>query len=152
MRDQTMTHSTHTVLVTGGNEYSFDGNLLGYDSSYRDSHTHPPGRLPYKGQRCSGCRWTEIRIYWSESECCYVVSSIGRSNLSGEENRVKTIWTFNPEEVLDFLLVPPPKDSPFDRDLLDLPEPNENALIQASQKDPKLNKVYVEWLSETEDD
>lgn len=127
--------------------HEFTGVELGFGTSYRESHTHAAGDLPARGTRCSGCRWTETKILWSEDGNQYVISIIGRSEVPGEIDRVKTIWTDTPDGVLDALLVPPPrhirKSGP-----LEMPQPNVDALEEAAEADHELDLVFTRWERE----
>lgn len=124
---------------------TFTGVLLGRGTSRRDSHLdHRPGSFPRKGQRCSGCRWTETRILWSVDDETYVVSTVGRSIVPGEVDRSKVAWAKDPNDVVDTLLVPPPahigRDGP-----LELPPPNADALEEAARNDPRLSTAFDTW-------
>jgi hypothetical protein len=144
----TATYSPVTVRTTHRATQTFVGALLGSGTSRRDGHLHPPDRPPAPGVRCSGCRWTETKIFWSADDRQYVISMIGRSVLPGETDRVKTVWTASAEGVLDTLLIKPPRNVGGDPDRLELPQPNADALEEASERDPALDEVFARWDAE----
>lgn len=125
------------------------GILLGVGTSRRDSHLHPPGTSPDPGVRCSGCRWAETRIYWSDDDLQYIVSILGKSIIEGETERIKAIWAETPMSVLENLLISPPRNAE-DRDRLEMPPPNYDALVMAADRDPRLDAVLDEWESAME--
>lgn len=149
--DPVFGQTPHTIMITAedGTETSFVGVKLGSGTSNRDGHSHPPNLPPARGRRCSGCRWTEVDIFWDITQGMYVVQVIGRSILPGEIDKIRHVWTKSPDEVLDALLVRPPRRlveaGVRDEDELELPLPNWDALESASRHDAKLATVFRRW-------
>lgn len=111
----------YITMVTEDNGEPFTGRVIGFGSSYRESHlNHNPGSAPPKGVRCSGCRWTDTFIVRVEMlhtpeggaecepmpRCTYVLISLGKSKIEGESMRQTVIWTADAAEVLRKLFVP----------------------------------------------
>lgn len=71
--------------------FSFDGRLLVAASTQVEKHVpelHDPDSFAPPRTRCSACRWTELRIFRTEDDDpTWVVESIGRSIVPGEEDR-----------------------------------------------------------------
>lgn len=130
-------------VETPSGPVTFRGRRLGYGTSHMNSHrNHSPGSFPRRGERCSGCRWTEARIFWSEDHEQYVVSTIGRSVVPSEVDKITVVWTADPGEVVDALLV---SRARFGGDDLELPPPNADALEEAARSDTKLSEAFAEW-------
>lgn len=60
----------YVITVRDGAELEFSGRLIGYATSARDDHTHQThdpvtgeSRFVRDGDRCSACRWFEVRIF-----------------------------------------------------------------------------------------
>lgn len=91
-------------------EYSFKGELLGTGSSNKATHTHPEGANPTpegKIIHCSGCRWTEIKIYQQYIDAPkglaygqYIVVIEGYSVFSFDTHRTRAIWADEPNDVI----------------------------------------------------
>lgn len=141
-----MTTTTYTVRGLDSQLRTFDGQLLGFGTSQMDSHIHPPGQLP-EGLRCSGCRWTETRIWWSATDSSYVVGVKGHSSLPGEQHRYKSWWATSADGVLDVLLTtPPPRRALlFPVGYRELPTANYDALLEAAEDDRDLSEVLLAW-------
>jgi hypothetical protein len=139
----------------------FQARVLGFGSSYRKTHlNHAPGtRLP-KGERCSGCRWTDTAILWARtvedegegrfkptSPWQYVFVSLGKSVIEGERQRNTVIWTDDAEDVLRALFVPTKKD--FRRDLGDkaISPPNAVAFRDAACVDEAIAKLLDRYAA-----
>lgn len=140
---------THVVLTNQGQvEVQFQGYLLGEGTSYRPTHMHPPGSYPPRGTRCPGCRWTDTRILWSTDDKCYVVTTIGNTQVPEEQIRTFTIWTSSSTEVVESLLVNPP--SHVKRTRPQLPSQNEEAVESAADYDDAIDQAYSTWVEEDE--
>lgn len=139
--------TTHVVDTGTGTTHKFTGELIGEGTSHRDSHLHPPTAAPPPGRRCSGCRWTETRVFFSHSDDSYIVQTIGRSVLEGEEDKVKATWAEEAGNVIEALLLPPPRHvaraggSPQ----LELPQPSLQALVQAADNDADVADALRTW-------
>lgn len=139
-----------TIRTDGDDEHTFTGERLGFGTSRRDSHLHPPSQLPPPGKRCSGCRWTETALYWSDTDDQYIASIVGRSDIPSEHDKYKVVWTPDADEVLEALLVPPPRSTNRDGPL-ELPQPNFDALDEAAESDGDLLEALRKWQRETAD-
>lgn len=63
----------HTMLQRDDAVISFQGRLIGFATSCREEHTHPTTeagvtRYVSVGDRCSACRWFEVRIFVVDHE------------------------------------------------------------------------------------
>jgi hypothetical protein len=116
----------YMTLVTADDGEPFTGKVIGFGSSYRESHlNHNPGSTPPKGVRCSGCRWTDtfiVRVPTTSVDSTglkadnsgvvqsgapmYVLISLGKSAIDGESMRQTVIWTPDAAEILRKLFVP----------------------------------------------
>lgn len=135
----------YRVKHLDGEARQFQGWLLGEGSSRLESHIHPLGDPP-PGLRCSGCRWVEARIWWSQTDQCYVIGIKGHTSIDGEQHRYKSWWAVTPEGVLDALLVKPPARRAQTSDSSrELPQANYAALEQAAERDPALARVLDAW-------
>lgn len=139
--------TTHVVDTGTGATHEFTGELIGSGTSHRDSHLHPPTDAPPPGKRCSGCRWTETRIFFSETDDSYIVQTIGRSILEGEENKVKATWADEARNVIEALLLPPPRHvtRAGDSRQMELPQPSLQALLQAAENDRDVAEALTHW-------
>jgi hypothetical protein len=142
----------HYTLRTLDGEHSFEGALLGFGTSRRRSHiNHHPGSTPPPGTRCSGCRWTDTKIYWSATDSKYIVHIVGVSIVPGERDKIRVVWAEDADAVLDGLLIAPPRHltrqhrSTVDPTALELPQPNAHALEEASEHDAALADVHRAW-------
>lgn len=140
--------ATALAVDTGsGGTHEFTGELVGEGTSHRTSHLHAPTERPAPGVRCSGCRWTETRIFFSDTDDSYIVQTIGRSVLEGEEDKVKTTWAEEARDVIEALLLPPPRHvtrSSHQRQL-ELPQPSLQALVQAAENDADVADALRTW-------
>lgn len=148
LRTPVPTADKHRLSQADGSAWEFEGTLLGFGTSRRGSHQdHPPGVYPKPGARCSGCRWAEISIYRA-LDGTYVVHIVGRSDVPGERSRIRTIWAKDASAALDGLLVTRPrKFSPNGDSQLELPQPNHDALDDASKHDASLQAILRSWRS-----
>jgi len=145
VNEPTTTFKRFTIDTNEG-DYTFDGTQLGFGTSRRGSHLHPPYvTTPPPGVRCSGCRWTETTIYWSSSDSKYIVHIVGRSIVPGEQNRYRTIWADEADDVLDSLLISPPRHVNAPPGTLELPQPNAHALEEAAERDAEIAEVLKSW-------
>jgi len=137
------------------------GTILGYGTSYEEAHTHVPGGRPSQGERCSGCRWTDVTIMWAQpvedegeglmkpiAPWQYVVIVRGRSVLPGESQRVRMTWTPDPAMVLDALRVPVPKRMRVTGRERSVAGPHEDALLDAALLDDGLADVAARFERE----
>lgn len=129
----------------------FKGIVLGYGTSFEEAHMdHIPGGRPAPGDRCSGCRWTDVTIMWAQpynhddgptAPWQYCVIIRGRSILAGEDQRVRTTWTPDAAMVLDTLHVPVPRRLRITGRERSVSGPHEDALLDAACIDDELNHV-----------
>lgn len=155
-RDE-LVHATFVLDEAG--DVVFPAVVLGFGTSYRDGHNHPPGFIPPpkpddRTMKCSGCRWTDVVILWSDTswigvspgEQTYVLLTRVFSVVPEEQTFIKQVWTKNPEEILKGLSRP--SRSTYGRTArgaqklsFDLPKPSEAALIDASYRDEGIAEV-----------
>lgn len=125
---------------------SFRGRKIGAASSRATDHDHEPGRTARRGERCSACRWLEVRIYVDEdarvkraresgnTQGGYVLETIGRSEVDGEHNRYRTRMFHDPFLVVA-KLTKRVDDSTF------LPIVAQEALEEAAERDEPLGEL-----------
>lgn len=159
------------VRLRHGTDY-FRGVVLGYGTSFEEAHSnHAPGTRPVQGERCSGCRWTDVTIMWAQpyeevklasaidggvavrdekatAPWQYCVIIRGRSVLQGEEQRVRTTWTADPAMVLDALHVLVPKRMRVTGRERSVSGPHEDALLDAASVDDAIGHVADEYVSQ----
>lgn len=140
------------VRSLSGDIREFDGCLLGFGTSQLDTHIHPPGVLP-DGLRCSGCRWTEVRIWWSNVDNCYVVGVKGVTSVAGESDRYKSWWATTADGVLEVLLATPSRKHAIGKPegWRWLPGASYDAMDQASDVNLPIRTVLETWESDNED-
>jgi hypothetical protein len=123
----------------------FFGKLLGFGSSYSTNGTHTghmPGNAPAPGVRCAACRWADVAIMRVESDDnvpLYLVATMGKSDVGGEDQRIKTVWTPSAFEVLSALPV-----AGRDGRSTKIPFPNATAFRYAAHVDPAIKSVLDE--------
>jgi len=127
-------------FVVAGQE--FTGRVLGFGSSRHRNGTHNdhmPGTPVPRGQSCSACRWADVAIMGvgtDDNVPMFLVVTIGKSMIEGEDQRVSTTWTPDALEVLKSLYVKsknghPPK----------IPIPNATAFRAAAAVDKSIDRV-----------
>lgn len=136
------------TLPTADGDYTFTGAKLGFGTSRRGSHiNHHPNTFAPRGTRCSGCRWTDTQIFWSATDQRYIIHIVGRSIVPGEHDKIRTAWAEDADDVLDGLLISPPRHvrSSQGDTTLELPQPNADALQEAAEQDSDLAAVFHAW-------
>lgn len=112
IKEATFTERTAVLFSANGQE--FRAVVLGFGSSFQTGeevrHTdHIPGTPPQLGTRCNACRWADIAILKTVTEDktpgLYAVILMGKSEIPGETQRLRTAWTKSPMEVLESLYV-----------------------------------------------
>lgn len=133
------------------------GRLLGFASSQSDDHHRHLGEFAQPGERCSACRWFEVRLLVAEAELVledlvagepnyrvedprarYLVITYGCSTVPGEETKRRAVWTDSAYDVIELLT----QRGREDRRAF-LPAPSARALAQAAQWDDDLNDAYL---------
>lgn len=134
----------YKLTTTDGEFVLFSGLLLGEGTSQRDSHTHWPGEPPKPGVSCSGCRWTETRIFWSEDGKMWVIHTIGRTTVEGESNRYKVVWASKPKDIIESLMV---KSRFLKKGVrqMELPKANATALQEAADNDDEIHEAVENY-------
>lgn len=134
---------------------NIQGRLLGFASSKRETHNHAvtydtEGHLldfAVQHERCSACRWFEVRLFDVEYELSnddvidprgnYLVVTFGCSIVPGEVTMRRASWTDSPYEVIE-LLTQRRGARPF------LPTPSARVLSQAAAWDDGIRDAYVD--------
>lgn len=125
--------------------HRFDGRLLGFGSARMASHVHPPNEGP-GNLRCSGCRWTEVRIYWSDTDSCYLVGLMGYSQIPSERIKYRAWWADSAVAALYHLLVDvPERRASGVYGEKELPIANHAALESASKRDIAIALALTAW-------
>lgn len=147
------------TLYVGDASDMFTGKVLGFGSSYRESHlNHNPGSAPPKGVRCSGCRWTDTFIVRVDTpggytedmirepaERQYVLISLGKSKIEGESMRQTVIWTADAAEVLRKLFVPTKPGFKHDTGGKAIPPHNGAAFREAARVDSAFSALLNQY-------
>lgn len=143
----------------------FLGVLLAEVSTRADEHVelvHPPGRHAAPGDRCSACRWSEVRVYRVTAavgvcgDCRaaeatrtdprspdprpsfgWVVETVGGSSVPGETARTRAVHVHEPRRVVSTLVQ---QRTDRNGDVLDafIPTFARRALDEAADEDPAL--------------
>lgn len=131
---------TWTLVAQDGTRQVVQGEFLGLGSSWRDQHKpntpHIGGFAP-KGSYCSRCRWTELRIFWDDSNEVYWLVSRGASIVPGETDLI----SFE-RALVGMELVERVKTQKDGREFFT--HPARIALSQASQFDPEIKQAFLE--------
>lgn len=149
----------YITMVTEDNGEPFTGRVIGFGSSYRESHlNHNPGSAPPKGVRCSGCRWTDTFIVRVDTpggytedmirepaERQYVLISLGKSKIEGESMRQTVIWTTDAAEVLRKLFVPTKPGFKHDTASKAIPPHNGAAFREAARVDRSFAELLDQY-------
>lgn len=138
------------------------GTIIGYGTSFEEAHTHVPGGRPGQGERCSGCRWTDVTIMWAQpvedegegalkptAPWQYAVIVRGRSVIPGETQRVRMTWTPDAAMVLDALRVPVPKRLRVTGRERSVAGPHEDAFLDAASLDEGIAAVAATYERES---
>lgn len=134
MRDESMPEAHNLKL--NGHEAKFFGAMLSEASSHETTHTHAMGTLPT--QRCSACRWFEVRIYRSAGEpAMYYVEMRGRSILEGETDRGRIESTPSAHWVVECLVQHRNGSEAF------IPNVSRRALAEAAAVDVGIDDAFV---------
>lgn len=123
--------------------YTFTGRLLSEASSQSPRHVslvHGPTQFAPPGERCSACRWFEVRIYASDvphtgtdgqSVPTWIIETVGKTVVPGEQDRRRVRKVHEPRRVVGSLVQQREGDS-F------IPAVSRRALDQAADADPRL--------------
>lgn len=138
---ETTARIPRTFILKG---QEFTAAVLGFGSSYSESGTHTghmPGTAPIPGERCPACRWADVAILKTTPPASpmYLLALMGKSVVPGEENRIRSVWTTDPEEVLKNLEVPGRDGAPRK-----IPVPNARAFRYAAYANGPIREVLHE--------
>lgn len=122
------------IIPTADGDVKVPGKLLGLANSSRLEHNHA---TPYvrKGDRCSTCRYTEVRLFRDGST--YVLVTLGMTIIPGEQIISRIRYLTSPFEVVEVLTVRKPGREPF------LPKSAALSLAQAADLDKGIEDAYV---------
>lgn len=99
--------------LTGSALATAQDEMNAYITDLCDAET--PRRYALPGQRCSACRWFEVRIFevdqestsdnapWEDARARYLLLTYGLSDVPGEVAKRRTTWTNSPFTVLESL-------------------------------------------------
>lgn len=129
-------------------EFTFHGQLLASESSHSKTHQkliHDwPGEYAPQGDRCSACRWFEVRIYRRCTDegapHSWVVETVGETIVPGENTRRQVRVTDKPRRVLS-MLVQQRGSETF------LPAISKRVLDRAADLDDQLAEVVDELIT-----
>jgi hypothetical protein len=129
-----------TYAVIAANGQTFRAEVLGFGSSYKGQdadHSHVPGTPPVGS--CPSCRWADVAILRME-DGMYVLALMGKTEVPGENPRLKIVFTSDAAKVFQGLFVPSrgPRSGPTDKKI---PMPNAVAFRRAAEVDSALNAV-----------
>ena len=140
------------------------GRLLGFASSEADQHQHhDPEGFARPGERCSACRWFEVRIFeaqteqspgcscgsdgqphepgcgWEPARARFLVLTYGLSEVPGEVDKRRASWTSSAYEIIEFLT----QRGRSDRQAF-LPAASARALAQAANWSDEVQQAYID--------
>lgn len=120
----------------------FTGKFLGLGSSRRAFHSGHAGVYANAAlkERCSACRWFEVRIF-KNNEGWYLVYRLGRTSVPGEDNRISYEWVPSSYEVVEVLTS---RYHANGRTVTELTGPAARVLAQAAAYDDDLRDAYVD--------
>lgn len=146
----------HTIHGRDDEVIRLHGRMLGFATSRREVHAHStsldsegrPLSFASPGQRCSACRWFEVRLFGVEHELAddlgpldrrarYLVLTAGVSIVPGETTMRRASWTDSGYEIIE-LLTQRRDAQPF------LPAPSARVLSQAAAWDDHVRAAYVD--------
>lgn len=137
------------TVHTQGDHKMFKGRVLGTGTSRKFTHIHPLSDPPGPGVRCSGCRWNETRIMWSEDDTCFVVEISGISSVPGDENRYRSWWVPRVEDLIEVLLInTPPRRRATGSPEQEIPRANRDALEEAADNDNRVDAILTAYEDE----
>lgn len=129
-----------TITLSTG--HVFAGRIIGASTSEAPGHNHAgdylsPTVATENGRRtkCSACRWLETTLYITDAGG-YVVHTVGRSIVPGEQDYPRVTFTDSAYEVVELLTVKK-SGEPF------IPLPSARALAQAADRDDAIQEAYV---------
>lgn len=149
----------------------FWGRQIGYASSLRDVHAHDAGTETHpiftnRGERCSACRWFEVRIFvvdhaytddctcdvrateanpdpehdhdcgQTEREGRYLTATYGMTIVPGETPKRRCVWTDSPYRVLEVL-------TQRNHATTFIPSTSAHALAEAAGHDSGIRDAYL---------
>lgn len=123
-------------------EYEFDGRVIASASSQSPEHPlliHDVGEYAEQGFRCSACRWFDIIIYRNDDTDGWVVQTVGRSIVPGEDNRFRVHFCDTPRQVVTALA------QTRDNNVY-LPKVAQRALDDAADEDERLAPLVDQVL------
>lgn len=136
-------NTTRYVLDVRGETVTFDGELVADVSSRRDEHGphHPADLYAAKRERCSACRWFEIRLYVvpdgsRDGQPDYVAHTVGRSTVPGEHDLERIVRTSVALELVEQLTVRN-GTNPY------IPAPSARALAILADRDDAIFEAYT---------
>ena len=138
--DQAGAHGDWTFVDLSGRYTKLTGTFLGAGTSYKPDHMYHKGQ-PYadKKQRCSRCRWIEVRLFSETATDRYLLVTRGASAVPGETERVTCTLVHGPFQAVEAATTrrEEPGGEPF------LIRPAAMALAQAAQHDKAVKEAYV---------
>lgn len=131
-------------IGTGDDSTVIDATFLGLGTSERPTHRDHVGKYanPARNERCTACRWFELRIFRVESGGRgYVMHYTGRSIVPGETQRYRIERVVGSYEAVEQLTVR--RDDAGRREVY-LPGPAARALAQAASFDEDIQEAYID--------
>ena len=138
--DEAGTAGHWTFVDLSGRYTKLQGVFLGTGSSYKRDHMFHKGReYADKKERCSRCRWIEVRIFREDDTGRYLVVTRGASVVPGETDRVTCSLVHGPFQAVEALITRNEGigEQPY------LIKPAAMALAQAAQYDDAVKEAYV---------
>lgn len=127
-------------LPDEGSIETLAGTFIGMGSSERDRHEPHQSDYAAKGDRCSACRWVELRLFRLRGGD-YALHKAGRSIVPGEVTLCRVELLSGPNEVLEALIK---RDRRPGRRAAYLPMASAKLLGQASDRDRRLRVAYLD--------
>lgn len=129
--------NTRWILPVYDEHIEVQGDFIAFASAKgpHDFQIHSPGKFAPSGQRCRGCRWSEIRIFREEPNPeRYLIHMTMNSTVPNEPIRTRYEWASNGENVVAHLAI---------RGTNNYTVPAQIALTQASGYDQEIEEAWI---------
>lgn len=85
----------------------FRGSFLGFGTTQRDQHSNHSLDFadPTLGEKCTACRWFELRIFDDVDSDCYILLYSGRSIVPSESQRFRVERVYTAYELIEAVTV-----------------------------------------------
>lgn len=113
------------------------GRLIGFATSHRERHSGHSDEFAARGDKCSACRWFEVRIFTvAEQQQQYVIHTQGPTMIPGEYVKSRVERAYSAHELIEILTV-------RQGEKVFLPAASARAIAQAAGSDKHVLDAYV---------